>query len=34
MIILGESEIECVVLKKENEELWSDLNECEDMDCC
>ena len=27
-------EIECVVLGKENEELGSDLNSGEDMDCC
>ena len=29
-----EREIECVVWKRENEELWSDLNECEGMDGC
>ena len=29
-----EREIECVVWKKENEELWSDLNSGEDMYGC
>ena len=34
MIVLGEREIECVVLEKENDELGSDLNSGEDMDGC
>ena len=35
MIVLGEGEGDWVCcLEKENEELGSDLNEGEDMDCC